>query len=398
MLVQQQVASIHGAMEKQTNALTIMENQLSQFGLSLLSGHDEKAIECKISAIDNSLMSELQWMRHADDPAEKQSFKNNIAALQFEQRELVKLLANASESTLKLLGPAPGTLFPPIAMIAAAVPAADLATATVALPATPIVPTIAVAQLQTPVVPLTPAVPQTPSEAVSQTPTIIPTTVTTAHIVPRTPTRTVSQAPTLTLTNTHHTTVSPHTHLTPLIPVFDLSSIQLSTPTPAPKAPTTKRTKPVNAFEIAAKRLRPLERTITTRSESKSTNTTRPTNVDQVTDLFNEDNVNEHMVCHHPIFASLPFLITIPADQGGRKLVGSRPFTTCSLISCLTSVKPAFNDQLGCVYTFKSFYYSTLCSFDFTKLIMPFLWAFSILFFLCLISPAGAAPTCCSHY
>ena len=172
MLVQQQVASIHGAMEKQTNALTIMENQLSQFGLSLLSGRDEKAIECKISAIDNSLMSELQWMRHADDPAEKQSFKNNIAALQSERRELVKLLANASESTLKLLGPAPGTLFPPIAMIAAAVPAADLATATVALPATPIVPTIAVAQLQTPVVPLTPAVPLTPSEAVSQTPTI----------------------------------------------------------------------------------------------------------------------------------------------------------------------------------------------------------------------------------
>ena len=202
---------------------------------------DEKAIECKIYAIDNSLMSELQWMRHADDPADKQSFKNNIAALQSERRELVKLLANASESTLKLLGPAPGTLFPPAA-IAATAPAADLTTATAAPPATPIIPTAAITQApvvpQIPAVTQIPAIAQTPTTGATQTPALTPIAAaiaTSACTVPHTPIRTVSQAATLPLTSTHHTTDSPHTHLTPLIPTFDLSSVQFSTPTPPPQ-------------------------------------------------------------------------------------------------------------------------------------------------------------------
>ena len=265
-------------------------------------------------------MSELQWMRHADDPADKQSFKNNIAALQSERRELVKLLANASESTLKLLGPAPGTLFPPAAIVATA-PAADLTTATAAPPATPIIPTAAITQApvvpQIPAVTQIPAIAQTPTTGATQTPALTPIAAaiaTSACTVPHTPIRTVSQAATLPLTSTHHTTDSPHTHLTPLIPTFDLSSVQFSTPTPAPKAPAAKRTKTLNAIETAAKCLKSLERTYTTHSESKSTNTTRASNVNQMTDPFNEDNVNEHMVCPHSVFAFHPLLTTTPAD------------------------------------------------------------------------------------
>jgi hypothetical protein len=44
-MVQRQVASIHVNMENQTNAVTLIGNQLQQFGLSLLASHDEKAIE-----------------------------------------------------------------------------------------------------------------------------------------------------------------------------------------------------------------------------------------------------------------------------------------------------------------------------------------------------------------
>jgi hypothetical protein len=44
-LVQRQVAAIHVNMENQTNAVALIGNQLQQFGLSLLAGRDEKAIE-----------------------------------------------------------------------------------------------------------------------------------------------------------------------------------------------------------------------------------------------------------------------------------------------------------------------------------------------------------------
>jgi hypothetical protein len=59
-MVQRQVASIHVNMENQTNAVTLIGNQLQQFGLSLLASHDEKAIEGRISTIDNNLAFETQ--------------------------------------------------------------------------------------------------------------------------------------------------------------------------------------------------------------------------------------------------------------------------------------------------------------------------------------------------
>ena len=110
VLVQRQVVAIHINMENQTNAVTLIGNQLQQLGLSLLAGHDEKAIEGKITAIDNSLMFESQCLHMTDDPAEKLSIKSNITALQTDHHEQTQLLAKASETTLKLMGLALGSI------------------------------------------------------------------------------------------------------------------------------------------------------------------------------------------------------------------------------------------------------------------------------------------------
>ena len=107
-LVQRQIASIQVNMESLTTAITLIGNQLHQFGLSLLAGRDEEAIRCRLSAIDNSLMFEMQCFRSSDDPVDKAIVKNMVT-LQNKRRELADLLAKASEITLKLIGPAPGT-------------------------------------------------------------------------------------------------------------------------------------------------------------------------------------------------------------------------------------------------------------------------------------------------
>lgn len=108
-LVQSQVASIHVNMESQTTAIALLVNQLHQFGLSLLAGRDEKAIECRMSAIESSIMFEMRCLRSSDDPVDKAIVKNNIVTLQNERRELVILLAKASKITLNLISSAPGT-------------------------------------------------------------------------------------------------------------------------------------------------------------------------------------------------------------------------------------------------------------------------------------------------
>jgi hypothetical protein len=111
-LVQRQVAAIHANMESQTNAVALIGNQLQQFGLSLLAGRDEKAIEGKIYAIDNSIAFENQCLRTTENPAEKHMIATNITSLQNERREQTRLLAKASDTTLMLIGPAPGTIIP----------------------------------------------------------------------------------------------------------------------------------------------------------------------------------------------------------------------------------------------------------------------------------------------
>ena len=61
--VQRQVACRHADFEMQLTAVAAIGNQLQQFGMSFLAGRDEKAIEGKISAIDNLLMFETVCLR-----------------------------------------------------------------------------------------------------------------------------------------------------------------------------------------------------------------------------------------------------------------------------------------------------------------------------------------------
>lgn len=110
-LVQRQVAAIHDNMENQTNVVALIVNHLQRF--SLLAGRDEKVIEGRMSAIDSSLLFETQCLRSTDDPAEQITIKANIQTLINERREQTALLAKASDVTMNLIGPAPGTTFLP---------------------------------------------------------------------------------------------------------------------------------------------------------------------------------------------------------------------------------------------------------------------------------------------
>jgi hypothetical protein len=97
-------------MKDQTNTFALIGNQLQQFSLSLLASRDEKAIEGRISAIDNNLTVETQCLWTTEDPVDKASIKANISTLQDEQHELTQQLAKASDVTLRLIRPAPGTI------------------------------------------------------------------------------------------------------------------------------------------------------------------------------------------------------------------------------------------------------------------------------------------------
>jgi hypothetical protein len=75
-------------MESQTNAVTLIRNQLQQFGLLLLAGHDEKAIKGKIYVIDNSIAFETQCLCSTENPVEKDLITANITTLQNDRHEL----------------------------------------------------------------------------------------------------------------------------------------------------------------------------------------------------------------------------------------------------------------------------------------------------------------------
>ena len=97
-------------MENQTNVVALISNQLQQFSLSLLAGRDEKVIEGKISAIDNRIIFEPQCLCTAEDELDKSAIRANITVLQAERRELSISLVKASDMTLSLIGPSPGTI------------------------------------------------------------------------------------------------------------------------------------------------------------------------------------------------------------------------------------------------------------------------------------------------
>ena len=107
-------AKLHAYMltEMQLTAVAAIGNQLQQFCMSFLAGHDEKAIEGKISAIDNLLMFETVCLRTTTNPTQIKAIESKMLTLQDEWCELSLKLSNASDTTLKLAGLAPGTAFP----------------------------------------------------------------------------------------------------------------------------------------------------------------------------------------------------------------------------------------------------------------------------------------------
>jgi hypothetical protein len=317
-LVQRQVAAIHTNMENQTAAMSLMGNKIHQFGLSLLAGHDEKAIECQISAIDNSLMFESQCCCFAIDPDEISLLRANIAKLQAQRRDLTMKLATAARNTLDLIGPPPGSSFTQPAVL----PVVSATAALITQPAPPVV------------APSTPSRRPTTTAALSALP-VPPAPA--ALSQPVTPARALSSSPAV--------SNNPFTHITPVPPLFDLSSI--STPTPASRSSATaKRPKPVSSItpETPAKCAKPIERFISTRSETRSS-VAAPVGANQVSDLFNEDS--DYVVRFIPLPVSI-HLITAPADQG-ELLTGSRPRVAPSLNPTMIRDPSVSVDQLGCV-------------------------------------------------
>ena len=291
LLVQRQVASIHDNMENQTNAVALLGNQLQQFGLSLLSGRDEKMIEAKISAIDNNLSFETQCLRTTDDLKEKTVIKANISTLQNERREQTLLLAKACDATLRLIGPAPGTL----------VPAATAQT------------------------PGQPSAPADISEPITR---------------PSTP-----DTPTPTNNHTASDTLTP-TFSTPTPFNFDFSSIV--TPPLAVRFPTaTKRNKQHHPLQTAPKRIKSTERHTITRSTSKNTLATQSVddvNLTNAPDVFND--YSDVTVCPS-LMPAVSILITAPADQGQCNAHGSRPLNAGCQDTSTPSYILEWTDQLG---------------------------------------------------
>ena len=332
-LVQRQVAAIHVNMENQTNAVALIGNQLQQFGLSLLASRDEKVIEGRISAIDNELTFESQCLRSTDDPAEKVVIKACIVTLQNERRDQTQRLAKASNVTLQLIGPAPGTILSP-----------------------------------------TPQCPQSSSQTSSAA-----SSLTNVPIV--TPPSDSPHTPSMAQETSNPTALD----LSFSSPPANPSAMKFVFPASA-RLPA-KRTKPVHPLDTPTKRLKPTERNTTTRSASKNYLHSQ-TGDDIPTDLPREDS--DMTVCP-PFLIVIPCLFTALADQGQCSTIGSRPLNVgiCDNVNNM-----GCTDQLGraCSTEFSSS--KSSCRFYLAKSQPTFLLLIIVTILLfCLVNSAAAAAT-----
>jgi Reverse transcriptase (RNA-dependent DNA polymerase) len=304
-LVQRQVAALHTNLDNQSNVIALIGNQLHQCALSILAGRDEKAIEGRISVIDNSLNFETQCLRSTNDPAEMKSLQQTILDLKADRREQIALLSKASENTVRLIGPTPGALVP--------------------LPPTPVHASI---RAITPDLP-----PDNPAPVFDPTelpPARQPPVLSQSIAIPRTPAK-VSRNHTNTAdtpmpaSHSNSSSFSSYSSFTsnaanvdPLI--FNFSS--MSTPiSSAPKAPlTAKRTKPADVPDSPTKRIRSSERISGARNGHKPT-PGAPMTDNSTRDVFGDNSAA--MVCSHSLTAS-HVLTTAFADQGYRSSTGLR--------------------------------------------------------------------------
>ena len=351
-LVQRQVAAIHTNMESQTNALMLIGNQMHQQGLSLLAGRDEKAIECRKSAVESSLMFEMMSYRLAHDLTQKTTINNSIMALQKERRELADELAVASNTTLKLLGPTPGAVIPH--------PSAQ--------PTTEDADSVGLT---------------TPPRLVPTCPTTPQTAVRTQATVPVTPALTPAQP----IPNTPFTvSLTPET---PSLNTFVIPSI--STPTPISRAgATVKKDRLANLMATSAKQLKTSGRHNVTRSETKTLQSSLAAS-GSVSDIFNDDP--DIVVSPYPDTDSL-HLITAPIDKGDCISCPRRIIADASDAHKRDGMPVPLNHE-GRVHTSDVPLFRKISCFRFFLNSLPsfLFWTFCALFVISLVECADAAPS-----
>lgn len=361
-LVQRQVSAIHVSMENQANTVARIGDQLQQFGLSLLAGRDEKAIECRIGQIDGSLAFETQCLRSSDDPAEKIELKANIVSLKNERREQIALLAKASANTIRLIGPPPGTLI--------SLPSQ--------LPPIMITPEQAPEQSH-----CSPPSSQLPSASQPQ-----PNSSVTTVNLPSTPTR----QPTVPALQPSSSLSS--TTFNSACNIFDFSSLNTPTPTSFPRnSATTKRGQPTDAPESPTKRLRSSERITNSRANPKATSATSSADEDSIMDLFNDSGKTVRSL----FMTKTSSLITAYADKGEHRSrsSGLRPLTYDEPPVITKQLgMPSATDQMGRVHNAEHLFSKPMCHNTSRKFIPNFiLWIIVTLIVLSTASAAAAAAT-----
>ena len=364
-VIQRQVTTLQSNMDNQVNAVALIGSQLQQFGMSLLAGRDEKAIEGRIYSLDSNIAFETQCLRSAEKDDEKVLFRANIAALQKERRELTALLAKASEVTMKLIGPVPGTSVPQLL--------ANVPHPPTTQNAPPVTPRAQLTQspARPPIAPRHHAPNPTPAQPDPQTP---------IRACRSTPTQSDLLYPPSNVTN-------PPLTPTPVASSLPFSMSPVATPTPAPRLTMSiKRNGASTAAETAAKRTKVSERTLMTRSESRGSMLTQSGN--DITDAFGHEP--RPTVCLSFVTGST-HLITAPDDQA-EIVADQRHLTTSGPAIAKSSDETAQNDQMGRVYTTESLPRKTLCRRSFLNFKSHLLIAI-IVVILSLIKTAAAAPS-----
>lgn len=358
-LVQRQVSAIHVNMENQTNAVALIGNQLQQFGLSLLAARDEKAIESRICVIDSNIAFETHSLQLSDDPAEKITIKAAILSLKNDRREQSALLMRASDATMSLIGPVPGTTISAPPLHAPDPPPS----------------------YQTPVADPPDQLP----------PARQPSSITSSSMIPpSTPKRPATvPAPFASIPYTPSES-NPTSYSTPAssnLSIFDFSSVSV-TPTPFPRNTTSvKRSKPADVSDTPTKRVKSSDRPVL-RSAFKSASADLSSD-DTPMDVFSDPT----KTVRNMLLTKSLSLITAYADQGELHPSGLRPLTDKSQVFIRQLGLPNLADQIGRVHTAEFIFSYPNCPISSRKMIPNFLfWIILTFLVLCMASTAAAAP------
>jgi Reverse transcriptase (RNA-dependent DNA polymerase) len=392
-LVQRQVSTLHVSLDNQSNAIAHIGNQLHQCTLSMLASRDEKAIEGKISVIDNSLNFETQCLRSTKDPAEIKALQQTILDLKADRREQITRLSEAGEKTLKLIGPAPGVLVPapptPAARAESHAFIVDVSNEVAPneafnhnpfdddpVSAHDSEPTELPPARQPSFNPHAVSVPHTPAR-MTRTPTFIADT-------PLPPTHSNSSS-----LSSYSSFTSNAANVDPLI--FNFNSMTTPTNSSVVRNPvSTKRAKHADAPESPTKRVRSSDRLSGARNVPKP-NPSAPPADNGARDVFG--NKSAAMVCLYSLTAYTS-LTTAYADQGYRPRSGLRPRSDQWSTPKKHIDMHDSSDRLGRVCHADSSIRKSFCR-SITNKSTPYspFWFIVIILFLSCISVVSAAAT-----